>query len=226
MLLSSSSTFSVVGVGGRQRDAVRDRRAVALLALGGAEALQEDLDRGLGAAGGLALDRGERLAAQDVDLDRAWSPPRRRRARAGRRRKEEKSAHHGKSDNVRKRDARARTAGGGSNRHGRVEGAGPDLCRSASGAPCARTTAATATPGTLHRTTRLARSAYRWGEDGLAGVCDDQQRLCFALALWNGRDPILKERIFGLTNGEGNHGEDAKEYWFYLDCTPTHSYMK
>ena len=72
-----------------------------------------------------------------------------------------------------------------------------------------------------------ARSrAYRWGEDGLAGLCDDKQRLCFALALWNGRDPILKERLFGLTNSEGNHGEDVKEYYFYLDSTPTHSYMK
>jgi hypothetical protein len=72
-----------------------------------------------------------------------------------------------------------------------------------------------------------ARSrAYRWGEDGLAGVSDDKQRLCFALALWNGKDPILKERLFGLTNAEGNHGEDVKEYYFYLDSTPTHSYMK
>src|SRR5512145_566705 len=72
-----------------------------------------------------------------------------------------------------------------------------------------------------------ARSrAYHWGEDGLAGISDDRQRLCFALALWNGRDPILKERLFGLTNGEGNHGEDVKEYYFYLDSTPTHSYMK
>src|SRR5262245_4681403 len=72
-----------------------------------------------------------------------------------------------------------------------------------------------------------ARSrAYLWGEDGLAGFSDDKQRLCFALALWNGRDPILKERLFGLTNGEGNHGEDVKEYYFYLDGTPTHSYMK
>jgi hypothetical protein len=68
--------------------------------------------------------------------------------------------------------------------------------------------------------------AYRWGEDGLAGISDNRQLLCFALALWNGRDPILKERLFGLTNGEGNHGEDVKEYYFYLDCTPTHSYMK
>jgi hypothetical protein len=68
--------------------------------------------------------------------------------------------------------------------------------------------------------------AYRWGEDGLGGISDDRQRLCFALALWNGRDPILKERAFGLTNSEGNHGEDVKEYYFYVDSTPTHSYMK
>ncbi len=72
-----------------------------------------------------------------------------------------------------------------------------------------------------------ARSrAYHWGEDGLAGISDDKQRLCFALALWNGKDPILKERAFGLTNSEGNHGEDLKECYFYLDSTPTHSYMK
>jgi len=72
-----------------------------------------------------------------------------------------------------------------------------------------------------------ARSrAYRWGEDGLAGISDDKQRLCFALVLWNGQDPILKERLFGLTNSEGNHGEDVKEYYFYLDNTPTHAYMK
>ena len=72
-----------------------------------------------------------------------------------------------------------------------------------------------------------ARSrAYHWGEDGLAGFSDQHQRLCFALALWNGKDPILKERLFGLTNSEGNHGEDVKEYYFYLDSTPTHSYMK
>lgn len=72
-----------------------------------------------------------------------------------------------------------------------------------------------------------ARSrAYRWGEDGLLGVCDDQCRLCFGLALWNGKDPILKERLFGLTGPEGNHGEDVKEHYFYLDSTPTHSYMK
>ncbi len=72
-----------------------------------------------------------------------------------------------------------------------------------------------------------ARSrAYRWGEDGLAGICDDRQRLCFALSMWNGQDPILKERLFGLTNAEGNHGEDVKECYFYLDSTPTHSYMR
>ena len=72
-----------------------------------------------------------------------------------------------------------------------------------------------------------ARSrAYRWGEDGLAGISDDQQQLCFAVALWNGKDPIIKERLFGLTNSEGNHGEDVKEYYFYLDSTPTHSYMR
>jgi len=72
-----------------------------------------------------------------------------------------------------------------------------------------------------------ARSrAYRWGEDGLLGMCDDQGQMCFALALWNEADPILKERPFGLTNAEGNHGEDVKEYYFFLDNTPTHSYMK
>src|ERR1700689_3525175 len=72
-----------------------------------------------------------------------------------------------------------------------------------------------------------ARSrAYRWGEDGIGGICDRLQRICFALSLWNGRDSMLKERLFGLTNNEGNHGEDVKEYYFYLDSTPTHSYMK
>jgi len=72
-----------------------------------------------------------------------------------------------------------------------------------------------------------ARSrAYRWGEDGLLGITDRECRLCFALGIWNGKDPILKERLFGLTNPEGNHGEDVKELYFYLDSTPTHSYMK
>ena len=72
-----------------------------------------------------------------------------------------------------------------------------------------------------------ARSrAYRWGEDGLLGITDDQARLCFAIALWNEKDPILKERLFGLTGSEGNHGEDVKEVYYYLDSTPTHSYMR
>jgi hypothetical protein len=72
-----------------------------------------------------------------------------------------------------------------------------------------------------------ARSkAYRWNEDGIAGICDRHQHICFALALWNGNDPFLKERLFGLTGKQGNHGEDVKEYYFYLDSTPTHSYMK
>src|SRR5713226_2065039 len=72
-----------------------------------------------------------------------------------------------------------------------------------------------------------ARSrAYRWGEDGIGGICDRHQMICFAVAMWNGRDPILKERLFGLTGREGNHGEDCKECYFYLDSTPTHTYMK
>ena len=72
-----------------------------------------------------------------------------------------------------------------------------------------------------------ARSrAYRWGEDGLAGFCDIEQRLCLGLALWNGRDPILKERAFGLTGAEGNHGEDVKEYWWYLDALPSHAWNR
>src|SRR5262249_8446080 len=73
---------------------------------------------------------------------------------------------------------------------------------------------------------RARGGAYGWGEDGLAGVSDAGQRLCLALALWNGRDPILKERLFGLTNAEGSHGEDVKELYYYLDATPTHSYLK
>ncbi len=71
-----------------------------------------------------------------------------------------------------------------------------------------------------------ARRAYRWGEDGLAGISDDGQHLCLSLALWNGKDPILKERLFGLQNEEGNHGEDVKELYYHLDATPTHSYLK
>src|SRR6202171_3818351 len=72
-----------------------------------------------------------------------------------------------------------------------------------------------------------ARSrAYRWGEDGIAGFSDDSQQVCLSLALWNGRDPILKERLYGLTNAEGNHGEDVKELYYYLDATPSHSYLR
>jgi len=72
-----------------------------------------------------------------------------------------------------------------------------------------------------------ARSrVYRWGEDGIAGISDNHQRLCFGLSLWNGEDPILKERLFGVTGHQGNHGEDVKELYYYLDSTPTHSYMK
>jgi hypothetical protein len=73
---------------------------------------------------------------------------------------------------------------------------------------------------------RSRSQAYRWNEDGMGGICDEQQRLCFALALWNGKDPILKERAFGLTGNQGNHGEDVKEYYFYLDATPSHSYLR
>jgi len=78
-----------------------------------------------------------------------------------------------------------------------------------------------------HFSHEQARSrVYRWNEDGLGGISDEKQRLCFALALWNGKDPILKERLFGLTGNEGNHGEDVKEYYFYDDATPSHSYLK
>lgn len=90
-----------------------------------------------------------------------------------------------------------------------------------------RITGTTAMRGWSYFSHDQARSrAYRWGEDGLGGISDNHQVLCFALALWNGKDSILKERLFGLTNSEGNHGEDVKEYCFYLDSTPTHSYMK
>ena len=84
----------------------------------------------------------------------------------------------------------------------------------------------TATPGTPSHTTRRARAPTAGARTASPGISDDKQLLCFALALWNGHDPILKERLFGLTNGEGNHGEDVKEYYFYLDATPTHSWMR
>ncbi len=97
---------------------------------------------------------------------------------------------------------------------------------SASGEPCERTTAQSGDAWNYFPHEQARSRAYRWGEDGIAGICDQRQRLCLALALWNGSDAILKERMFGLTNNEGNHGEDVKEYWFYLDSTPTHSYLK
>ena len=96
----------------------------------------------------------------------------------------------------------------------------------ASGEPSARTIAKGGDAWNFFTHDQARSRAYRWGEDGIAGISDDKQHLCFALALWNGKDPILKERLFGLTNSEGNHGEDVKEYYFYLDSTPTHSYMK
>ena len=81
-------------------------------------------------------------------------------------------------------------------------------------------------PGTTSATTRRARAPTTGARTGWPASATTQQRLCFALALWNGKDPIVKERLFGLTNSEGNHGEDVKECYFYLDSTPTHSYMK
>ena len=111
-------------------------------------------------------------------------------------------------------------------RRGCHGGNGGPISASASGGLFGKTTARMEMPGIISRMTRHASRAYHWGEDGLAGFSDDKQRLCFAVALWNGSDPILKERLFGLTNSEGNHGEDVKEYYFYLDSTPTHSYMK
>ncbi len=107
-----------------------------------------------------------------------------------------------------------------------IGSAGGLTSASAPGARCARTTARTGPPGNIFPHDHARSRAYRWSEDGIAGICDRHQYVCFALALWNGRDPILKERLFGLTGNEGNHGEDVKEYYFYLDSTPTHSYMK
>ena len=105
-------------------------------------------------------------------------------------------------------------------------GAGVPTSPSGRGARCGRTTAPTATPGGTCPTTTPAPAPTAGTRTASAGLCDDQQRLCFALAFWNGADPILKERIFGLTGPEGNHGEDAKELWWYLDSTPTHSWMR
>ena len=108
----------------------------------------------------------------------------------------------------------------------RTGNAGGPTSPSASGAPSARTTRRDGTCWEYFPHDHARSRAYRWGEDGLLGITDRECRLCFALALWNGRDPILKERLFGLTNPQGNHGEDVKECYFYLDATPTHSYMK
>ncbi len=103
---------------------------------------------------------------------------------------------------------------------------GPVSLRTRPGARCARTTASTATPGSILTTTRPARAPTAGTRTAWAAICDEQQRLCLAFALWNGRDPILKERAFGLTGNQGNHGEDVKEYYFYLDATPSHSYLR
>ena len=105
-------------------------------------------------------------------------------------------------------------------------GAGGPTSPSARGARCARTTATTARPGRTSPTTRRARGPTAGARTAWAGSATTSQLLCLAFAFWNGRDPILKERIFGLTGDEGNHGEDAKEYWWYLDSTPTHSWMR
>ncbi len=111
-------------------------------------------------------------------------------------------------------------------RRPRAGRSGARTCPSASGARCARTTARTATPGTTSRTITPAAAPIAGARTASPASATTQQRLCLALALWNGRDPILKERLFGLTNGEGNHGEDVKELYYYLDATPTHSYLK
>ena len=97
---------------------------------------------------------------------------------------------------------------------------------SASGARSGRTTALTGEAWDYLPHDHARSQAYRWGEDGLAGFCDVEQRLCLGLALWNGRDPILKERAFGLTGAEANHGEDVKEYWWYLDALPSHAWNR
>src|SRR5208282_5980250 len=103
---------------------------------------------------------------------------------------------------------------------------GVPTCPNAGGGRYAKITATMAMRGATSATIKHVHAPTTGGEDGLAGFSDERQQLCFALALWNGRDPIVKERLFGLTNSEGNHGEDVKEYYFYLDSTPTHSYMK
>ncbi len=108
----------------------------------------------------------------------------------------------------------------------RTGSAGGPISANAPGGRCAKTTAPYGTAWEFLPHDHARSKAYRWNEDGLAGICDRHQKICFAVALWNGRDPILKERLFGLTGNEGNHGEDVKECYYYLDSTPTHSYMK
>ena len=103
---------------------------------------------------------------------------------------------------------------------------GDRICRSGSGERSARTTAPNGTAWESFPFEHAHARTYRWGEDGIGGISDRHQMICFALAMWNGRDPILKERLFGLTGNQGNHGEDVKEQYFYLDSTPTHSYMR
>ena len=112
------------------------------------------------------------------------------------------------------------------NEDARRGGAGARTSANAPGARCVRTIRRTGEAWNYFPHDHARSRAYRWSEDGLAGISDEHQRICFALALWNGRDPILKERAFGLTGTQGNHGEDLKEYYYYLDSTPTHSYMK
>ena len=100
------------------------------------------------------------------------------------------------------------------------------ISANANGAQCGKIIVSMGMHGIIFRMIMQDQKCYRWGEDGIAGISDDQQHICFALTLWNGKDPILKERLFGLTGNEGNHGEDVKELYYYLDNTPSHSYMK
>ena len=109
---------------------------------------------------------------------------------------------------------------------GKTGSGGGRIFPSGNGRRCAKIIPRTATAGTISRTTMPAAGPIGGGRMGLLGFCDRECRLCFAVALWNGKDPILKERLFGLTGPEGNHGEDVKEYYYYLDSTPTHSYCK
>ncbi len=105
-------------------------------------------------------------------------------------------------------------------------GCGGHICQSGSGGRCGRIIAADGSAWDYFTHDQARSRVYRWGEDGIAGISDIEQRLCFSVALWNGKDPILKERLFGLTGSEGNHGEDVKELYYYVDATPTHSYLK